>query len=235
MDGNDPTLDEDALVAAENLISLGSEMRQVRKARLLTLKDLAAATGISVSHLSAIERSATSPSIEVVHKIATALDIDPDWFFARRPGSGPMERAYVVRKRNRRDLNRLYREDKTQIGLSDELLSSSIAGQILMGIAEYEPHSERPGHTIYQHAGEQHGFILEGKLELQLENEFITLQEGDSFSFPTEIIHNARNRTDKPARLIWAIAPIVIPKDVVVGAQTVRKDQTNQQGEGGSA
>jgi transcriptional regulator with XRE-family HTH domain len=232
---NDTTLDHDALVSAENQISLGSEMRQVRKARLLTLKEVAAATGISVSHLSAIERSSTSPSLDVVHKIATALDIDPDWFFARRPGSGPMERAYVVRKRNRRDLNRLYREDKTQIGLSDELLSSSIAGQILMGVAEYEPHSERPGHTIYQHAGEQHGFILEGQLELQLENEFITLQEGDSFSFPTEIIHNARNRTDKPARLIWAIAPIVIPKDVVVGAQTVRKDQTNQQGEGGSA
>ncbi len=224
MDGNDTTLDHDALVSAENLISLGSEMRQVRKARLLTLKDVAETTGISVSHLSAIERSATSPSLDVVHKIATALDIDPDWFFARRPGSGPMERAYVVRKRNRRDLNRLYREDKDQIGLSDELLSSSIAGQILMGVAEYEPHSERPGHTIYQHAGEQHGFILEGELELQLENEFITLQEGDSFSFPTEIIHNARNRTDKPAKLIWAIAPIVIPKDVVVGARTDQKD-----------
>ena len=231
MDGTDATLAHDALVSAENLISLGSEMRQVRKARLLTLKDVAAATGISVSHLSAIERSATSPSLEVVHKIAMALDIDPDWFFARRPGSGPMERAYVVRKRNRRDLNRLYREDKAQIGLSDELLSSSIAGQFLMGVAEYEPHSERPGHTIYQHAGEQHGYILEGELELQLQNEFITLQEGDSFSFPTEIIHNARNRTDKPARLIWAIAPIVIPKDVVVGART---DENDQQGEGGS-
>lgn len=234
MYGNDATLDHDALVSAENQISLGSEMRQVRKVRLLTLKEVAETTGISVSHLSAIERSATSPSLDVVHRIAEALDIDPDWFFARRPGSGPMERAYVVRKRNRRDLNRLYREDKTQIGLSDELLSSSIAGQILMGVAEYEPHSERPGHTIYQHAGEQHGFILEGELELQLENEFITLKEGDSFSFPTEIIHNARNRTGKSAKLIWAIAPIVIPKDVVVGAQTGRNGQTNQQGEGGS-
>ncbi len=228
MDGNDRTLDEDALVYAENVISLGSEMRQVRKARLLTLKDVSAATGISVSHLSAIERSATNPSLDVVHKIAGALDIDPDWFFARRPGSGPMERAYVVRKRNRRDLNRLYREDKDQIGLSDELLSSSIAGTILMGVAEYEPHSERPDHTIYQHAGEQHGYILEGELELQLESEFITLQEGDSFSFPTEIIHNARNRTDRPARLIWAIAPIVIPKDVVVGAPPKKQGEGSE-------
>ena len=229
MDDSSDTRD-DVQAFAENLISLGSEMRQVRSARQLTLKQVAEETGISVSHLSAIERGANSPSLDVVKRIAKALDIDPDWFFARRPGSGPMERAYVVRKRNRRDLNRLYREDKDQIGLTDELLSSSISGSILMGVAEYEPHSERPGHTIYQHAGEQHGFILEGELELQLEDEFVTLQEGDSFSFPTEIIHNARNRTDRPAKLIWAISPIVIPKDVVVATKRVTDNapiQTN--------
>ncbi|MEO1473297.1 MAG: XRE family transcriptional regulator [Pseudomonadota bacterium] len=216
MDGtpNDETLDAQAL--AEDVISLGSEMRQVRKARQLTLKSVARETGISLSHLSAIERGATNPSLDVVYKVAQALDIEAEWFFARRPGSGPMERAYVVRKSNRRNLNTLYREDKDEIGLTDELLSSSIAGQLLMGVAEYEPHSERPGHTIYQHQGEQHGYVLEGQLELQITEERITLREGDSFSFPTEILHNAINRTDRPAKLIWAISPIVIPKDVVV-------------------
>ncbi len=220
MDGAGSGSAADGIATAETLISLGSEMRQVRKARQLTLKQVAEETGISVSHLSAIERGTTNPSLDVVHKVAGALDIEPDWFFARRPGRGPMERAFVVRRQNRRDLNTLYREDKDQIGLSDALLSSSIAGRLLMGVAEYEPHSERPGHTIYQHEGEQHGLVLEGTLELQIGDEFITLQEGDSFSFPTEIVHNARNRTDRPARLIWAIAPIVIPKDVVVQSGT---------------
>lgn len=217
MTATDTMLDDRPDPNSDNATSLGSEIRQVRKARQLTLKHVTAETGISVSHLSAIERGINSPSLDVVHRIAAALDIDPDWFFARRPGNGPLECAHVVRKRNRRDLNRLYREDKDQIGLTDELLSSSISGQLLMGMAEYEPHSERPGHTIYQHEGEQHGFVLEGELELQLEDEYITLHEGDSFSFPTQIIHNARNRTDRPTKLVWAISPIVIPKDVVVG------------------
>ncbi len=228
MDGNGAALEGQADGYAENLISLGSEIRQVRKARQLVLKDVARETGISVSHLSAIERATTNPSLDVVHKVARALDIDPDWFFARRPGVGPMERAYVVRRRNRRDLNTLYREDKEQIGLSDELLSSSIGGSLLLGVAEYEPHSERPGHTIYQHVGEQHGYVVSGELELQIGDEFITLHEGDSFSFPTEIIHNARNRTDRPARLVWAISPIVIPKDVVVPAQAELEDEAAQ-------
>ena len=100
-----------AQALAEDVVSLGSEMRQVRKARQLTLKSVSSETGISVSHLSAIERGATNPSLDVVYIVAKALDIEAEWFFARRPGAGPMERAYVVRKPNRRNLNTLYRED----------------------------------------------------------------------------------------------------------------------------
>lgn len=219
-------LGDEGLTLASTLVSLGSEMRQVRKACRLTLKDLAVETGISISHLSAIERGTTNPSLDVVHRVARSLSIDSGWFFPRRPGTGPIERAYVVRKNNRRDLNTLYRENKDQIGLTDALLSSSIAGSLLLGVAEYEPHSERPGHKIYRHKGEQHGLVIEGELELQLDSEFITIREGDSFSFPTEILHNARNRTDRPCKMIWAISPIVIPKDVVVG-----DDQDQKQAE----
>jgi transcriptional regulator with XRE-family HTH domain len=225
VDGVSGPVEEDASALAEALVSLGSELRQVRKARKLTLKQVALETGISTSHLSAIERGATNPSLEVVRGLADTLDIHPDWFFARRPGLGPMERAYVVRKRNRRDLNTLYREDKDEIGLTDALLSSSIGGRLLMGLAVYEPHSERPGHTIYQHEGEQHGLVVDGELELQIGDECMTLRAGDSFSFPTDLLHNLWNRTDRPAQLVWAIAPIVIPKDVVVGsAQNNRKN-----------
>ncbi len=213
-DRESPTQNVTAL--AESLISLGSEMRQVRKARQMTLKALSAATGISVSHLSAIERGATNPSLDVVTRIADALGISSDWFFARRSGNGPMERAYVVRRQNRRDLNTLYGEGIKTLGITDQLLSSSIGGEFFMGMATYEPYSTRPGHPMYQHEGEQHGYILEGELELQIADEKITLREGDSYSFPTEIIHNARNITGAPCRLIWSISPITIPKDVVV-------------------
>jgi len=224
MDGTGRVTDDEALAYAENLISLGSEIRQVRKARLLTLKDLAEATGISVSHLSAIERSATNPSLEVINKIADALNIDPHWFFARRPGAGPMERAYVVRKRNRRGLNDMYGEGKDQAGLVDELASSSMAGKILMGISEYQPRSERADGALYQYKGELHGYIVKGTLELQLGAELIELQEDDSFSFPTEIVHKVRNRTGEPAKLIWVIGEMVLPPNILVKAQREREE-----------
>ncbi|NNE78718.1 MAG: helix-turn-helix transcriptional regulator [Silicimonas sp.] len=217
MDGTRAQTEDEAAAPDENPGALGSEMRQVRKARVLTLKQVATGADISVSHLSAIERGRTNPSLDVVQRIAQALDIDPEWFFAPRHGQGPMERAYVVRQRNRRNLNTLYGEGLEALGLTDQLLSSSIGGNFFMGVATYAPHSTRPGHPMYQHDGEQHGFILSGELQLQIADEKITLHEGDSYSFPTSILHNAQNVTDNPCQLVWSISPAIIPKDVVVG------------------
>jgi len=212
---------------AKSLLSLGSEVRQVRNARRMTLKELATTADVSVSHLSAIERGTANPSLEIVYRISEALDLSSDWFFARRSGQGPMEQAYVVRRQNRRDLNKLYGEGIETLGLTDQLLSSSIGGALCMGIATYEPHSYRPGHPMYQHDGEQHGYIVEGELIMQIGKEEMVLRKGDSYSFPTNIPHNLRNDTDRPSRLLWAIAPIVLPKLVVMDEQE-KEQQENK-------
>jgi transcriptional regulator with XRE-family HTH domain len=200
----------------EQEFGLGSEIRQMRKARKLTLKTLSDLTGISVSHISAIERGATNPSLSVMKDIASALKIDPNWFFVRRAGKGIMERAFVVRKHNRRKLNMLYNEDADSIGLTDELLSSSVGGNLFMGMANFKPYSSREKHKLYKHEGEQHGLVVKGKIELQISDEIITLEEGDSYSLPTHLIHKANNMTDQPAQLIWVISPIVFPNEVVI-------------------
>ncbi|MEJ1996332.1 MAG: cupin domain-containing protein [Limibacillus sp.] len=204
---------------ARNLLSLGSELRQLRKARQMTLKDLSKASGVSLSHLSAIERAASQPSMEVLGDISAALSVTPDWFFARRSGAGPMEQAYVVRAQNRRSLNSLYGQDVQELGYTDMLLSSSIGGDFYMGMAVYAPYSEKPDDPLQRHEGEEHGIVIEGELEMQIGDEVMTLREGDSYSFDARIPHHARNRQSRPCRLIWAVSPVVIPKDVVVKDQ----------------
>ncbi|MEM8655251.1 MAG: cupin domain-containing protein [Pseudomonadota bacterium] len=204
------------------LSSLGGEVRQLRKARQLTLKNLSAQAGISLSHLSAIERGVTNPSVDVLQAIAVALSVTPDWFFARRPGVGPMEQAFVVRAQNRRSLNALYGQGVDELGYTDQLLSSSIGGQFYMGLAVYAPFSDGPEHPLQEHEGEEHGLVLEGELEMQIGDELITLRAGDSYSFDARIPHHGRNRTDKPCRLIWAVSPVVIPKDVRRSARQTR-------------
>lgn len=200
----------------EALASFGAEIRELRKARQMTLADMAEASGVSVSHLSAIERGTVNPTLAKISRIAEALGVPEDWFFARREGNGPLERAYVVRRENRRSLNPLYGDPPEVSGYHDFLLSSSLGGAFHMGISDYPPYSEEVLDEVYSRDGEQHGIVLEGELVLTLENEKITLRAGDSFSFPGHVLHSARNKSDKPARLIWVNSPVIIPKYAVL-------------------
>lgn len=59
---------------------IGPAVRRLRRERGLTLDDLAAAAGVSPSHLSRLERSQTLPSFPVLAKIAQALDVDVNEF-----------------------------------------------------------------------------------------------------------------------------------------------------------
>ncbi|MGI9508625.1 MAG: helix-turn-helix domain-containing protein, partial [Geminicoccaceae bacterium] len=124
-----------AVDTTESLSTLGLEVRQLRKARQMTLAALAKASSVSVSHLSAIERGTVNPSLDKVSKIAAGLGVPEAWFFTRRSGAGQMERAYVVRRGNRRNLNLLYEETVEQSGYADALLSSSIGGSFYMGMS----------------------------------------------------------------------------------------------------
>ncbi|MFC3616588.1 helix-turn-helix domain-containing protein [Lutimaribacter marinistellae] len=220
--------DSDNVVAlAHSLSSLGAELREMRKARDLTLKQLSKIAGISLSHISAIERGAANPSIDVLNTLAQALDVTPSWFFARRNGKGPLEQAFVVRRQNRRDLNVLYDEDAGALGYQDSLLSSSIGGQFYMGLAVYAPHSETPNDRMQTHEGETHGIVLEGELEMRIGDETVILKPGDSYSFDARIPHHARNRSDKTCKLIWAVSPVVIPK-TAASQKTPQAEERNR-------
>ncbi|MEM8655249.1 MAG: XRE family transcriptional regulator [Pseudomonadota bacterium] len=200
----------------EGLAAFGAEVRQLRKARQMTLAELADASGVSISHLSAIERGTVSASLKKITRIADALGVPEEWFFNHRPGSGPMERAYVVRQSNRRNLNLLYGESIEQSGYFDQLLSSSIGGQFYLGVSEYRPHSEQVLDQVFSREGEIHGVVLDGEMELTIDAEVITVRTGDSFSFPGRILHLLRNASDQPARMIWVNSPVIIPKFVAL-------------------
>ncbi len=210
--------------------SAGSEIRELRKARGMTLKDLQVRTGVSLSYLSAIERGTNKPSLDVLEAVAEALSVDVNWFFPSRRGNGPMERAFVVRAGNRRNLNSLYEQSAREIGYSDSLLSSSIGGLFYMGMAVYAPGAERPDEPYHVHDGEQHGVVIKGELELTIGDEVIVLRAGDSYSFDARIPHHGRNRTDQETVLIWGVSPVVIPRHVAQGEADAPPADAHMQG-----
>jgi DNA-binding NtrC family response regulator len=68
---------EDELHAA-----IGKQIRELRKTRSLTLKQMARRTNLSVSLLSQIERAESSASVSSLFKVATALDVPLTDLFA---------------------------------------------------------------------------------------------------------------------------------------------------------
>ena len=57
----------------------GSRIREMRKKRGLTLKEVAEATGYTIGHISQIERDLKSPSLVALRKIAACLDCSEVW------------------------------------------------------------------------------------------------------------------------------------------------------------
>mgnify|MGYP006272272507 FL=1 len=191
---------------------LGSEIREVRKARGQTLKQLAARVSCSTAYLSRIELGTANVSRALLQEISAALAVDPDWFFPRRSGAGPLERRHVVRAQNRRALSGMYTRTPEELGFEDELLSSTLSGQCYLILSRFRPGAGTPPDPLegYAFEGEQHAIVLTGEVELRLGDEVIVLRPGDSFSYPSTIAHRFRNRTDREATMVWAMSPIRI-------------------------
>ena len=191
---------------------VGDEIRTVRKARQLTLKDLSARAGCSVAYLSRIERGDARISVDLLTAIGDALNVDPKWFFPSRTGDGDLEKSCVVRANSRRPLSNMYTRSTQELGFEDELLSSSLAGDCYMMISRFPPQSEATSKKKdgFTYQGEQHAIITQGQVELTLGDEVIILNPGDSFSYSTEIPHRLRNYSDQEAIMISTMTPVRI-------------------------
>lgn len=178
---------------------VGPEIRDLRKARQLTIPDLAAATGYSTGFLSQVERGKSSPSVVALHRIASALGVSISWFFRNEAADDPVEREYIVRARGRRSLG-------FKAGITDELLSPHLRGQLELLLSRFPPGTSS-GDAPYSHRGEEAGVVMQGRMELFIGDKRFVLETGDSFGFPSTLPHRYANIGEVEAVVIWAITP----------------------------
>jgi transcriptional regulator with XRE-family HTH domain len=177
---------------------IGSEIRGLRKARAVTLAELAQASGLSVGYLSLLERDRATPSIKALHAVSRALGVTISWFFEANDVPEE-ERDLVVRRARRRRLD-------YSAGLVDELLSPNLTGALELLSCRFPPGSSS-GVEPYTHAGEEAGVVIRGRLELWVDGRTVTLEAGDSFGFESALPHKYRNPGPDETEVIWAITP----------------------------
>jgi DNA-binding transcriptional MerR regulator/mannose-6-phosphate isomerase-like protein (cupin superfamily) len=172
--------------------SIGPRLRQLRTQRDLSLAEVAAAAGISVGFLSALERSQMSASVGTLRRLARYYRTNILDFF------DPSEsNTRLVRPAKRKVLN-------AGPGVRMELLA--------WGNTVMEPHLFRIAPQAgsgepYAHEGEEFLFVLRGELQIALADEEYHLKRGDSFYFESSTPHRWKNPGRSETWLLWVNTP----------------------------
>ena len=180
--------------------NLGHQIRDLRKAKGVTIQALAARIDRSVGWLSQIERGLSAVTISALHQIAASLEVQVSWFFGQSAAPLDDELGLVLRRRHRRKL------DFQGSGVHEEMLSPNLSGQLLLVETTFAPGAST-GDRDRDRRGEEAGLVLSGTLELSVDGKLFRLEAGDSFSFTRKGPHRCHNSGAVPTVVLWVITP----------------------------
>lgn len=194
-----PTVSElpgDDLGAAEMNRRVAEALRRFRKQRDLSLDQLALKSGVSRAALSQIEGSRTNPTLSVLWKIASGLEI-PFQELLETPSEEPLKALRMgdispVRSADGRVESRLLTPGGTAAGT--ETYELRIAPK---GVHRSEPHRKGTVETVV---------VLKGTLRITVGESEVELGTGDSAFLHADMPHSYENRASHEARFINVIS-----------------------------
>ncbi|MGC8660289.1 MAG: cupin domain-containing protein [Desulfomonilaceae bacterium] len=177
-------------------IEIGRRIRARRSSNKLTLKQLAEKVGCSDAYLSQIENGKVSPSISSPKKISEALQAKITDFFVET-------------------------EDDDPVVLSpDQRVTISLEGwdariqSLIINSRDKRMHpfftTIQPGggsHGRYSHVGEEFGIVLQGQLQINLDDVIHLVRTGESFYYNSNKPHSWTNPGKMETVVVWVISP----------------------------
>lgn len=183
--------------------NVGMKLRQARLTKQLRLRDVAERAGCSEGMLSKIERDRVVPSLRILHRVTEVLDTSLAELFADPNSDG----VRVFRSGNRPTIELGSSAEGSAVVL--ERMVPHNKNNIIDGNIHVVAPGASNGGTI-KHVGQEVGFILEGTLELTIEDDVYSLSAGDSFFFESTLLHSYRNTSDTVTRIVWVNSPPTI-------------------------
>jgi transcriptional regulator with XRE-family HTH domain len=179
-------------------LAVGGRIRELRRAKQMSLETVAARTRLSIGFISQIERGLSSPSLRVLATLADVLGVGIAALFGATPNGDGASGGVVTRQAQRAEL-KLWRT-----GVSKQLLSPAGSdGRLNLFLVHLEPGGST-GDELYTHDGEEAGLVLEGAMTLTVDAKTWTLQKGDSFRFASRRPHRFSNPdADANALVLW--------------------------------
>ncbi len=177
-------------------VDLGTRLKQLRTRRDLSQKDLASMVGVTPSTISQIESNLIYPSLPALFKMAQILTVDAGYFFQKQI-NGQQPSVFEGGGKAVRFLN---------------MPKGSIQGKALLPVdlpASIEPYlleipagKKLPSH-FFVHKGEEFGYLMEGALQVTIQNTAKQLTVGDVVYLTRYIPSQWKNTGKTSARMLW--------------------------------
>ncbi len=171
--------------------SLGTKLRDLRKERNLSQRDLASQAGISANAISLIERDEISPSVSTLQRLASALSVKMSYFF-----EDDDTQATVVHIRTAE------RPSLSSRGVMIAGLGKRLRGQEIEPFYVAMAPGTESGRQPVIHSGHEFVCCLRGEVEYEIDGQVYQLKEGDLLLFEAELPHYWRNPTTEKAELL---------------------------------
>ncbi len=179
---------------------IGARVKALREASGLSLRDLAARSGVSAPMLSQVERGETSPTLTVASRIAAGLDLRLSQLLRLDEGGS----VTIVRASGRQ------RGGNARRGHRFEVLTAGQPGQR----AELSRHTLAPGGAtgaaddppIHEPGSRETALVEQGSLVLVCDGQRHKLGEGDCVTFDADLPHHFENPTTADSAFLAVVS-----------------------------
>lgn len=176
-------------------INLGERLRAARKARGLSIEQVASVAGITKSFLSRLERDAVAASVATLMRVCNSIGIRPGSLFAAPATS-------IVRAGQGAPIS---------LGgerMSEFLVSGSSNEHMMALLSVIEPGGGSGPEAYTLNSSSDLVHLKEGELIIEVDNVSHHLHEGDTFTFLPSLPHMWVNPSKtKSTVAIWVIVP----------------------------
>ena len=194
---------------SEELEGIGSRLREERTNAGISQRELARRLGLSASLISQLEKGVSKPSVGTLYAIVTELDLSLDALLrgsehpartsSQRGNGETAQTSPLVHPDERRGI-------ELDSGVRWEELTPSPERGIDFLHAIYEVDgASTPDESLMRHDGQEYGYVISGRLGIQLAFEHYVLEAGDSIGFQSTKPHRLYNMGDEPVHAIWLV------------------------------
>lgn len=179
-------------IAAAVRVAISGNLRRKRLANGMSLRELAERTGVSKALLSQIERGVANPTVDILARIADAVDLSFTEL-TRSPLLGP-------------EVLRSGESEPLMVG--ETSVRTLFAGaerrrfELSEGLIPADAHSVKSAHGV---GSMEHAYVVEGLVTVTSNGWSVRLEAGDAIRFAAEAEH-VYITADKPARILTLIS-----------------------------